>query len=116
MSLDPTYSAAEVGAHLGLSRSEIHRLRVLGEQFGRELHPSRGGLWPSFHAGSRRRRYPLAAIERHKQHHERLDHDAAFAARQVERATRLGLGEPVITHLERRLERILERSRPEVAA
>ena len=106
MTLEPTFSAAQVGAHLGLSRSGVHVLRCLGDQYGRDLHPSRGGLWPSFLGGSRTRRFPLGAVERHKSHLARLATQPAYCGRQVERCARLGLGEQVQGQLERQFARL----------
>jgi hypothetical protein len=106
MTLEPTASAAEVGAHLGLGRTAVHHLRCAGERFGRELDPLRGGLWPSFRAGLRRRRFPVAAIERHKEHLRRLEVEPAFVARQVERARALGMVDEAAA-LERRLAQLM---------
>ncbi len=107
--LEETFSAAQVGAHLGLSRSAVDLLRIEGATWGRDLHPSRGGLWPSFRTGERRRRFSAAAVEAHKRHLARLDTDAAYVSRQLERAARAQVEERILQHLECRLARLTRR-------
>lgn len=74
--LEPTYSVDETAQHLGCTRWQVHELIALGTKHGERLHPRRGGLYPTFKTSHRNRRVPLTAIERHKQHMERV-HDAA---------------------------------------
>lgn len=71
-SLEPTYSPAEVARHFGCSRWQVNELVQLGRRMGRELHPRRGGLWPTFRVSHKCRRIPLSAIERHKTHMARV--------------------------------------------
>lgn len=107
--LETTYSADEVGAHLGITRGTVWALQVLGENFGHELHPSRGGLWGSFKTGHRTRRFPASSVEAHKAHLLRLEHDAPFVVRQAARAARLGL-ETAATQLDARAVRLMRKS------
>lgn len=69
--LDPTYSPAEVAAAWGLSLRTIEELVRLG-RVHRGLHPTRGGLWPTYRPTHRSRRIPAAAMARHLAHMERL--------------------------------------------
>ena len=89
--LEPTYSTAAVMRHLGLGRTKLHELIVLGRKF-KGCHPLRGGLFPTFLATTRSRRIPLGAIERHKAHLARLETDPIFRAqmRAAARALREG--------------------------
>lgn len=70
--LEPTFSIKETGQHLGLGDRAVRELIALGLEHGARLHPTRGGLWPTFKAGHKSRRVTLAAIERHKRHQARL--------------------------------------------
>lgn len=76
--LEPTYSLAEVAEHFGQSKRQIAELVELGRRHGQALHPSRGGLYPTFKPSHKSRRIPLSAIERHKRHMARV-HDGAAA-------------------------------------
>lgn len=71
LSLEPTFSPEETGAHLGLGHNAIAELIAFGRQYGAKLHPTRGGLYPTFLSG-RLRRVQLSAINRHKRHMARL--------------------------------------------
>ena len=51
-----------------------------GQEYGVRLHPTRGGLWPTFKAGHKCRRITLAAIERHKRHRAKLHGEPEPAA------------------------------------
>jgi hypothetical protein len=75
LALEPTFSPEETGAHLGVGATATAELIALGKQFGRELHPTRGGLWPTFLSG-KHRRIPLSAIDRHKRHIARINGEA----------------------------------------
>ena len=108
--LAPTYSADEVGAHLGVTRGTVWALRVLGDTYGHELHPLRGGLWGSFKAGHKSRRFSAECVEAHKAHVMRLQTDAAFVMRQATRAARLGL-EVASMQLDARAVRLMKRAR-----
>jgi len=66
--LEPTFSVAEVAAHFGCGRWQVQQLVHLGRVHGQALHPTRGGLWPTFKPSHKSRRIPLSAIERHKRH------------------------------------------------
>jgi hypothetical protein len=70
--LEPTFSPAEVGNHLGLEHTAVQELINFGIKYGKALHPQRGGLYPTF-KGAKLRRIPLSAIERHKRHMARLE-------------------------------------------
>lgn len=72
--LEPTYSIEETAARFGCERTQIHELINLGKIHGRELHPIRGGLYPTFKPSHKSRRIPLSAIERHEAHMARV-HD-----------------------------------------
>jgi hypothetical protein len=66
--LEPTFSLAETAKHLGCGRTRISELVDLGLAHGARLHPTRGGLWPTFKISHKNRRVPLSAIDRHKRH------------------------------------------------
>jgi hypothetical protein len=66
--LEPTVSLAEVAAHFGCGLWQVSQLVRLGQKYGERLHPSRGGLWPTFKVSHKCRRVPISAIERHKRH------------------------------------------------
>ena len=65
-SLEPTVSIAEVAEHFGCSAWQVSQLVHLGLVYGAALHPTRGGLWPTFKVSHRCRRIAISAIERHK--------------------------------------------------
>lgn len=71
LELEPTFSPAQVGAHLGLGATQVAELIALGKTHGAKLHPTRGGLWPTFR-GAKHRRIPLSALDRHKRHLARV--------------------------------------------
>lgn len=76
--LEPTYSLAEVAEHFGCSKDQVLKLVQFGVVHGPKLHPTRGGLYPTFKPSHKSRRIPLSAIERHKAHMARVhDHVAA---------------------------------------
>ncbi len=66
--LEPTFSPAEVAEHFGLSLREVYRLTNYGRRYGADLHPTRGGLWPTYRITHKTVRIPLSALERHKRH------------------------------------------------
>lgn len=66
--LEPTYSIEEVAAHLGCKIWQVNQLVRLGLVHGQALHPTRGGLYPTFKPSHKSRRIPLSAIERHLRH------------------------------------------------
>jgi len=70
--LEPTYSVDEVATHLGCGKWQVQQLVRLGLVHGQSLHPSRGGLFPTFKTSHKSRRIPLSAIERHKRHLARV--------------------------------------------
>lgn len=107
-SLAATVSAEEVGAHLGLGAKAVWTLRRLGDSYGHELHPARGGLWGSFKSGPRRRRYTVESVERHVDHLRRLGSEPAFVIKQAARAARLGL-EADAAHLDATAARMMGR-------
>jgi hypothetical protein len=76
--LEPTYSVDEVAHHFGCGKWQVQELVRLGVLHGQALHPSRGGLYPTFKPSHKSRRIPLSAIERHKRHMARV-HDGAAA-------------------------------------
>lgn len=76
--LEPTYSLDEVADHFGQSKRQIAELVELGRRHGQALHPTRGGLHPTFKPSHKSRRIPLSAIERHKCHMARV-HDGIVA-------------------------------------
>jgi hypothetical protein len=63
---EPTYSVAEVALRWGCGVWAVHQLVRLGRTHGKQLHPRRGGLWPTFKALHKGRQIPLSAIERHE--------------------------------------------------
>lgn len=78
--LEPTYSLAEVAEHFGCSKDQVLKLVKFGATHGAKLHPTRGGLYPTFKPSHKSRRIPLSAIERHKAHMSRVhDHNAVPA-------------------------------------
>jgi len=64
--LEPTVSIAEVAEHFGCSGWQVSQLVRLGLRYGAALHPTRGGLFPTFKVSHRCRRISLSAIARHK--------------------------------------------------
>lgn len=78
--LEPTFSPAEVAVHFGCTVWQVMQLVKLGRVHGAALHPTRGGLWPTFKASHKSRRVPLAAVERHKRHMERAARGVAAGA------------------------------------
>lgn len=75
--LEPTYSVEETAEYLGCGKWQVQQLVRLGVRYGAALHPSRGGLHPTFKPSAKARRIPLSAIERHKAHMARV-HDGAL--------------------------------------
>ena len=73
--LEPTFSPAQIGAHLGLGHNAVAELVAFGRKYGAKLHPTRGGLYPTF-KGAKLRRIPLSALDRHKRHMARINGDA----------------------------------------
>ncbi len=69
--LEPTYSPEQVAEHFGVTVRQVRKLVALGQQYRSKLHPTRGGLWPTFRPSHKVRRITLTAIERHKRHMER---------------------------------------------
>lgn len=74
--LEPTFSIAEVAQHFGQEVWQINQLVRLGRRHGVKLHPTRGGLYPTFKPSHKSRRIPRSAIERHLAHMAKV-HDAA---------------------------------------
>lgn len=75
--LEPTYSMEEVAQHFGCNVWQVNQLVRLGRTHGQALHPTRGGLYPTFKPSHKSRRIPLSAIERHKRHMARVYDGAA---------------------------------------
>jgi hypothetical protein len=71
--LEPTYSVAEVAAHFGMQRRAVDELVALGREYGEDLHPAKGGLWPTYKISHKCRRIPASAIRRHLEHMAALD-------------------------------------------
>ena len=71
LALEPTFSLEEVGDHLGIEHSALAELVAFGRKYGAKLHPTRGGLYPTFR-GPKHRRVPLSALDRHKRHMARV--------------------------------------------
>lgn len=113
--LERTVSIEDAAAHLGCGRWQINQFLKLGAQYGRALHPWRGGLFGSFKVSHKCRRITVAAIEAHKRHLERLESDATFVSQQLERARQLHLVD-VLPCLERRAARLQAAPREEAAA
>ncbi len=63
---EPTYSVAEVAQRWGCGVWAVHQKIALGRKHGESLHPTRGGLWPTYKALHKGRQIPLSAIERHE--------------------------------------------------
>lgn len=70
--LEPTFSLREVGDFLGIKATAMVDLVSFGRKYGAKLHPTRGGLWPTF-IGAQKRRVTVSAIERHLRHMARLN-------------------------------------------
>lgn len=70
--LEETFSLGETAKHLGCGRTAVAALVNLGKEYKDKLHPTRGGLWPTFKVSHKNRRVPLSAIERHKRHMAKL--------------------------------------------
>jgi hypothetical protein len=66
--LERTFSLAETAEHFGCGVWQVQQLVALGIRYGRKLHPTRGGLYPTFKVSHKCRRIPESAIERHKRH------------------------------------------------
>jgi hypothetical protein len=75
--LEPTYSVQEVAEHFGCSEWQVHQLITLGRLHKQRLHPTRGGLYPTFRVSHKCRRIPRSAIERHKRHMDSLSVEAS---------------------------------------
>lgn len=86
--LEPTYSRAEVMAHLGVQKSKLWDLCELGRRH-RGCHPTKGGIYPVFRVSHCVLRIPAGAIERHKSHMMRLQEDEMFCAQMRARAREL---------------------------
>jgi transposase len=71
--LEPTYSVGEVAEHFGCGIVQVYRLIGYGRKYRSRLHPTRGGLWPTFKVSHKCRRIPLSAIERHKRRMAQLE-------------------------------------------
>ncbi|MDR1281320.1 MAG: hypothetical protein LBK99_10935 [Opitutaceae bacterium] len=69
--LPPTFSLREVGEFLGIRNTVLMELVQFGRTYGAKLHPQRGGLYPTFTTGQKRR-VPLEAINRHLRHMARV--------------------------------------------
>ncbi len=91
LALEPTFSPAEAGAHLGLGPTATAELIALGKEFGAALHPTRGGLHPTFLSG-KHRRIPLSAIDRHKRHVAQLHGEAPPPPTRLVEARHVGGG------------------------
>lgn len=72
--LEPTYSLDEVKHRFGCELWQVNELVKLGKKHGADLHPTRGGLFPTFKPSHKSRRVPLSAITRHEAHMARV-HD-----------------------------------------
>ena len=90
--LEPTYSTAEVMAHLGCQRTKLDELLALGRRF-KGCHPLKGGLFPTFKVSHKNVRVTRTAIETHLAHMARLDSDAMFRAEMKAKARSLELKE-----------------------
>ena len=86
LQLEPTFSPDEVGAHLGLCPRAVAELISFGLTYGNKLHPTRGGLYPTF-KGAKLRRIPLSAIDRHKRHMARVNGETEPPATIVHEVT-----------------------------
>lgn len=78
--LEDTFSLEETARHLGIGRTSVAALVKLGKTYKAKLHPTRGGLWPTFKVSHKVRRVPLSAIDRHKRHMARLEGDQDLPA------------------------------------
>jgi len=76
---EPTFSPKEIGAHLGIGHNAVSELIQFGRKYGPKLHPTRGGLYPTF-KGAKHRRIPLSALDRHKRHMARINGDPELPA------------------------------------
>lgn len=72
--LEPTYTIAETAQYLRCTPWQINKLVALGKRYGTRLHPTLGGLWPTFKPSHKTRLVPLSAIRGHLQHMARV-HD-----------------------------------------
>lgn len=63
--LEPTFSVAQVAEFFGCGQWAVHQLVKYGRKYGKSLHPTRGGLWPTYRPLRKCRRIPQAAIDRH---------------------------------------------------
>lgn len=80
--LEPTYSIDEVAQRFGCTAWQISQLVQLGKRYGLQLHPTRGGLCPTYKVSHKCRRIPLSAIHRHEQHMGRV-HDGTDLRRSA---------------------------------
>lgn len=81
--LEVTFSLGEVAAFLGITGTPLAELVKFGEDYGAALHPTRGGLWPTF-KGAKFRRVPLGAVNRHLRHMARVNGTTEVQLRLVE--------------------------------
>jgi hypothetical protein len=74
--LEATYSLAQTCEHLGIGKTQVAELIRYGVQYGRNLHPTKGGLWPTYKLSHKNRRVTIEAIERHIKHQVRVHGEA----------------------------------------
>jgi hypothetical protein len=70
--LEPRYTLAQAMQLLGCGPTRLHELLKLGREYGARLHPSKGGLWPTYKLSHKCRLVPASAIERHTRHMARV--------------------------------------------
>lgn len=87
--LERTYSLPQVRELLGVGRTRLHELLKIG-QAQKGLHPTRGGLWPTYKISWKSRRVPEGAIHRYLEHMQRLESDPMFAAAMHAQARTMG--------------------------
>lgn len=89
--IEPMLSLAQVRERLGCGITRMHELINLGLRH-QGLHPTLGGLWPTFKLSHKCRRVPLGAIVRHEEHMLRLEVDGMWAAAQRCKASSMPFG------------------------
>ena len=83
--MKPTISTEEARAQLGIGETELCRLIWLGKKF-RGLHPTQGGLYPTYKLSHKNRRITIEAIHAHMEHKRRLEEDPKWAAQMKAKA------------------------------
>lgn len=69
--IEPRYTLQQTRQLLGCGGTRLKELLKLGREYGPKLHPTKGGLWPTYKLSHKCRMVPASAIERHTRHQAR---------------------------------------------